>query len=252
VTDRDAFRVTNPFGAPNPRASSPPLIRIGPSVVSDLEVGSVTRAKANEPAGAEGHRISGVHERSHGQADPAAPMLAGQAVLDSRWAFEQVIGRDVVARSLASLPEDVRLEYERATPLTWISYATMRAVHDAYARETKEPIERLLDRVLPIAIERSFKTVWRLLLRFTNDEALIARTPLLYSRTRSRGQMTARLERPGVGGCELTGWASIPSRDIHALTISVRTFLQLAGRESVTVVGERTSGGARFRATWKV
>ncbi len=53
------------------------------------------------------------------------------------------------------------------------------------------------------------------------------------------------------GASELSGWASIPSRDIHALTVSIRAFLTLAGRESVTVVGERTSGGARFRVTWK-
>jgi hypothetical protein len=178
-------------------------------------------------------------------------MLAGQAVLDSRWAFEQVLGHDAVLRALATLPPDVRADYERATPMTWISYATMRAVHDAYAREVNERIEDLLDRVLPLALERSFKTVWRLLLRFTNDEALIARAPLLYQRTRSRGTMTAKIERPGVGMCELSGWASIPSRDIHALTVSVRAFLELAGRQSVTVVGERTSGGARFRATWK-
>jgi hypothetical protein len=179
-------------------------------------------------------------------------MLAGQAVLDTRWAFEQVLGCDGVLRALSTLPEDVRSDYERATPIAWIPYATMRAVHDAFAREAREPIEALLDRTVPLALERSFKTVWRLLLRFTNDEALIARAPLLYQRTRSRGTMTARIERPGVGLCELSGWASIPARDIHALTVSIRSFLELAGRQGVTVVGERTSGGGRFRVTWRV
>ena len=199
-------------------------------------------------------RISGVHARSAAvppREASEAPMLSGQAVLDSRWAFERVIGHEALIRALATLPPDVREEYERTTPLTWVSYATMRAVHDAYAREANQPIERLLDQVLPIAMERSFATVWRLLLRVTNDEAIIARAPLLYSRTRSRGTLTARIEMPGVAICELSGWASIPARDIHALTVSVRSFLALAGRNNVTVVGERTSGGARFRATWR-
>ena len=77
-------------------------------------------------------------------------MLAGQAVLDSRWAFEQVIGHEAVTRALGSLPGDVRDEYEQATSLSWVSYGTMRAVHDAYAREAREPIERLLDRAVPL------------------------------------------------------------------------------------------------------
>jgi hypothetical protein len=205
---------------------------------------------------ASGPRSSGVRERVTGgepiARDDSAPMLSGQAVVDSRWAWAQVIGHEAATRALASLPPSVREDYERATPLTWVSYETMRQVHDAYAREAGERVESLLDRVLPLAIERSFKTVWRLLLRFTTDEALIARTPLLYQRTRSRGTMTARVgARPGEGHCDLTGWASIPSRDVHALTVSIRSFLVLAGRESVTVVGERTASGAHFRATWK-
>ena len=211
--------------------------------------GTATRTKALPREPHDGQRISGVHERP---SESEAPMLAGQAVLDSRWAFERVIGHDALTRALATLPEEIREEYVRATPLRWVSYTTMRAVHDAYARETGEPIERLLDRALPLALERSFTTVWRLLLRFTSDEALIVRTPLLYSRTRSRGTMSARLERPGVGINEVTGWGSIPARDIHALTVSIRAFLTLAGRENVTVVGERTSGGARFRVTWRI
>lgn len=199
-------------------------------------------------------RDSGVRERATGrQPSPSAdaPMLAGQAVLDLRWAFDQVLGHDALVRALSSLPVAVREEYEEATSLSWVSYETIRAVHDAFARESGEPIERLLDRAVPLAVERSFKTVWRLLLRFTNDEALVARTPLLYSRTRSRGQLSARLVKPGESLCELSGWASIPARDIHALTVSIRVFLELAGRLGVTVVGERTAGGARFRVTWQ-
>jgi hypothetical protein len=213
----------------------------------------VMRAKPLEAPFAEPGRTSGVHERGFVPAREVsdAPKLAGQAVLDSRWAFDQVIGHDALMRALTTLPREVRDEYEQATPLSWVSYATMRAVHDAYGREAKQPVERLLDRVLPLALERSFKTVWKLLLRVTSDEALIARAPLLYSRTRSRGTLTARIEMPGVGICELTGWASVPARDIHALTVSIRAFLELAGRRNVTVVGERTAAGARFRSTWR-
>jgi hypothetical protein len=195
-------------------------------------------------------RSSGVQPRFAQADDDDAPKLSGQAVLDSRWAFEQVVGAASVRRALDSLPPSTREIYESATPLTWIPYGVMRDVHDAYARQSGRSVEDLLEDVLPKAIERSFATVWRLLLRFTSDEALVARTPLLYTRTRSRGTMTARVVQPGEGVAELTGWASIPQRDIHALAISIRTFLTLAGRAKVSVRGERTASGARFHSKW--
>lgn len=195
-------------------------------------------------------QTSGVMPRLESPVDASAPRLSGQAVLDSRWAFEQVLGKESVARALASLPPSVREAYESATTLTWVPYEVMRDVHDAYGRVAGRPVEALLDDVLPKAIERSFTTVWRVLLRFTSDEALIARTPLLYTRTRSRGAMTARIVERGVGIAELTDWASIPQRDVLALSISIRSFLTLAGRREVRVRGERTATGARFHSTW--
>ncbi len=152
--------------------------------------------------------------------------------------------------ALATLPPGVRELYESTTTLTWVPYEVMREVHDAYGREAGVPVEALFEQVLPKAIERSFATVWRLLLRFTSDDALVARTPLLYTRTRSRGSMKARVIGPGEGLAELTGWASIPQRDIHALAISIRAFLTLAGRAEVSVRGERTATGARFHSRW--
>jgi hypothetical protein len=197
-------------------------------------------------------RSSGVQARFERTDEDDAPKLSGQAVLDSRWAFEQVLGRETVARALSEVPPSIREQYAGATALTWVPYDVMRIVHDAYGRAAGRPVEALLEDVLPKALERSFATVWRLLLRFTSDEALIARTPLLYTRTRSRGAMTARVVEPGVGVADLTGWASIPQRDIHALSISIRSFLMLAGRANVVVRGERTASGARFHSKWRV
>jgi hypothetical protein len=179
-------------------------------------------------------------------------MLAGQAVRDSRWALEQVAGALTVARALESLPPAVREEYESATPLSWVPYETVRAFHDALGREAKEPIERLLERAIPLAMERSFSTVWRVFLRFTTDDALLARAPLIYSRSRNRGKMTARTTGPGEALAEVTGWASIPPRDVLALAVSIRSFLMLAGRKEVTADGSKTATGARWIVRWRV
>lgn len=97
------------------------------------------------------------------------------------------------------------------------------------------------------AIERSFATVWRVFLRFTGDEAIVRRAASIYARTRSRGTMTARLVGPGRGVAEVTGWASIPPRDVRALGVSIAAFLRLAGRTNVAVQGEKTAAGARWQ-----
>ena len=126
-------------------------------------------------------------------------MLHGQAALDFRWACEQVIGPEAVERALASLPENIERRYRELTPLTWVDYETVRLVNDAFAREGDRTIDALFEAVIPQAMERSFKTVWRLLIRFTTDKALIARTPLIYQRTRSRGAMVSEVLAPGRG-----------------------------------------------------
>lgn len=179
-------------------------------------------------------------------------MLSGQAVLDTRWAFEQVLGESTVRRALEGLPASIRTTYEATTALTWVPYAVLRSVHDAYGREAGVPVEMLLERVVPLAMERSFSTVWRVFLRFTGDDALMARAPLVYSRSRNKGTMTARRTAPGEGICELADWPGIPARDVHALGISIRHFMTLAGRERVAVHGEKTRDGARWRVRWKV
>ena len=188
---------------------------------------------------------------SGGEEDDRTPRLSGQAVLDSRWAFQRVIGEEAFARALASLPSALRQEYLAVTPLTWVPYDVMRDVHDAFGLEAGEPVETLLERVIPLAMERSFSTVWRVFMRMTSDAALIQRTPLVYRRSRNRGTMTARLVAPGEGEVVLTDWASIPPRDVHALGISIATFVRLSGRKDVTIEGEKTPSGGRWRVRWR-
>lgn len=180
------------------------------------------------------------------------PRLAGQSLRDLRWAFEQALGADVVARALASVSPEAREAYAGATPMSWVPYATVVEVHTAIAREAGTTMEAILEHAVPLAVERSFRTVWRVLFRFTSDEALIARAPLLYSKTRSKGAMSARVVARGRAVAEVSGWRDMPPRDVLALGISIRALVSLAGREDVTVRGERTAGGAEYTIRWRV
>jgi hypothetical protein len=180
------------------------------------------------------------------------PRLVGQSVRDIRWALERTLGPEVVERALASLPEPIRSEYAEASPLEWVPYATVVSAHEAIAREGNTTMEAMLELAVPLAVERAFKTVWRILLRFTSDDSLISRTPLLYSKTRSKGRMTARRISPGLAVAEIEGWSGMPPRDVRAIALSIETTLRLCGRENVTCSAEPTANGARYEIRWLV
>ncbi len=179
------------------------------------------------------------------------PMLSGQATLDFRWACEQVIGSEATERAIASLPESARRRYGELTPLTWVDYETVRLANDAFAREGERTIDALYEEVIPRAMERSFRTVWRLLIRLTTDRALIARTPLIYQRTRSRGTMISEIVGPGKARVQVTDFHDIPDRDVTALGISIAALLRIAGRSDVKVHGRRAPGGANWTVRWR-
>lgn len=179
------------------------------------------------------------------------PMLAGQSARDMMWALEQTLGREVVAAGLARVPEAERRAYADATPLEWVPYETVVTVHQAIAVAGQTTMEAMIEEAVPFAVRRSFKTVWRLFLRFTSDEALIKRTPLIYARSRSRGAMEARVLEPGKAVAEVRGWSGIPPRDVLALSVGIRELLKIAGRDEVIVRGKATPDGARFDIRWR-
>jgi len=183
--------------------------------------------------------------------DDEPPMLAGQALRDLLWALRQTLGDAIVDEGLAAAPPEARERYVNAHPVSWVSYEDVRAVHQAIADAGQTTMELMLERAVPVSVERSFKTVWRVFLRLTSDAQLLKRTPLLYSKTRSKGRMEADVIGRGKAVAEVTGWgAAMPSRDVRSLALSIETFLTLCGREQVVVRGAPTRDGARFDVRW--
>jgi hypothetical protein len=132
-----------------------------------------------------------------------------------------------------------------------VAYDAVVTCHAAIAREAGTTMEEMLERAVPLAVERAFRTIWRVLLRFTTDATLIARTPLLYSKSRSKGTMTARVVEPGHAVAEIVGWRSMPPRDVRAIALSITTLLKLAHRHDVRVDATATPDGAVYAIRWR-
>jgi hypothetical protein len=180
------------------------------------------------------------------------PSASGVGVIEVRRALIEAVGEPVFARALATLPAELRDEYENISPFGWVKLSTSGAVLDAVAAEAKLDAEALFDRVLRAGVERSFKTVWKVLLHFTSDDALIARTSLVYGKSRNIGQLSARITSPGQVEATLTGWPGMADRHARGIAISMAVVLELAGRKDARYFYHRTADGAVFKLTWRV
>jgi hypothetical protein len=183
---------------------------------------------------------------------PAAePSAAGATITVLRRVLEDTVGVNVVASALSKLPSKVREEFDPITPMTWVPLTTILMAVEYIAVEAHRPSDELMDEAVRRAAELMFRTSWRLLLRFTTDDALLKRTPVLYSKWRNIGQLESRLLAPGRSELWLRGWPGVSERNVRTLGVSIETVLRLAGRKAVRVEWTRTTDGARYIAYWR-
>jgi len=181
---------------------------------------------------------------------PLVPSTAGTSVLDLLKSYEEIVGPDVLAAAREKLPAEIRAELDAMTSLSWMPVTSVARVVDQIAAEAKADPEALLDRAVRLATKRTLTTVWRALLKLTTDAALIARTPIFYSKSRNVGRLHARLVARRRAELTLTEWPSISQRHRRTLAISIETIVTLAGRRDVEVSWEPTADGAVYRLTW--
>jgi hypothetical protein len=180
------------------------------------------------------------------------PCTAGVSVLDVFKSLEDALGEETVKRGIASAPPEMRAEFEALTPIAWFPNTTLSSLIDAVAAAAGLDPEPLLDAAVRRAVERTFKTVWRMFLRFTSDEALIARTPMIYSKARNVGQLVAKVLEPGVAELTLSDWPEVTPRQIRTIGIGIEEVVRLAGRRQVALASSRSADGAIYRLTWRV
>ncbi len=180
------------------------------------------------------------------------PRASGGLIQKERVALEKIVGAEVVVEALATLPDDRRREYDELGALTQIRASTVEMVYQAVADHTGRDVFRMHREIVRVSVESALRTVWRVLLRFTTDQALVRRTPLFFSKGLSRGKLNARIVRPGQAEIRLTDWPEVPPLQINGIAAAIEAVLSCAGRENVRVEGHPTLDGACMVATWHV
>ena len=161
------------------------------------------------------------------------PGVSGTVVRANRQAFAELLGEEVVTEWLAS---DRRFEFwNSAMAVGWVELGLVEeSVVALGGMVAKDPVWLNMEATRK-GTARAFKTVWRVLLRLTTDDALVARAPILYKRAFNVGRMEYVSMGPHKGELRLSGWRAPPAFHMHGLRAGIETMLRVAGRHDAQV-----------------
>jgi len=182
----------------------------------------------------------------------SAPRVSAVIFISQRGVMEELYGKAAVTRAISKLDPELAAEIGALLPVSWISSDATLLFFEAVAVEADITVGVVQRDVVRIGVERTVRTIWRVLLRFTSDDALVRRTPMIYSKTFDRGAMTTRIAGPGRAEIVITGWPAMPQVHADGITYGVEAVLRVAGRQDVKVEHHKRIDGALYVATWKV
>jgi hypothetical protein len=179
------------------------------------------------------------------------PCVAGTTVLETRRVLEEMLGAPTVEAALAKLPVADRARYDETLPVSWVPTRILDEFTLELANLTGRTAENITVSAARMSVERSFRTVWRMLLRVTTDEMLVTKTPSFYARSFNVGSLTSKIPRPGIAELVLHGWPDVSDLQILGLGAGVEATLKVAGRQGVRMQTKRTFDGAQLTASWR-
>jgi hypothetical protein len=218
-----------------------------PGEQGDEDPGSMRRVAGTSNAYPRLDRISAEMTRP-GVALPAN--ITGTIVRAHLDKLESVAGRSIVAQALGALPPEDAETLRTVSPLGWVPVRVFDRFYEEVAERARRDVAALHWEVGRECTVDTFRTVWRMLIRFTSDEALVSRTPLLYARTYDTGRLEAEVRGPGEAVLTLTGWPRVPLFVRRGLCVGISTVLGLAGRRDVTIRDFESRDGAVFKVRW--
>jgi hypothetical protein len=179
------------------------------------------------------------------------PCFSGTSVLDLLTSYRELVGPANVERALGKLPGPMRRRLDELTAMSWLPVSDVTFLVDTISAEAGVEPESTLDDAVRAATRRSFRTVWRVLLHFVSDDALITRTPMIYTRSRNVGSLAARVVSPGHAELVLTRCPSSSDRHLRTLAVGICEVMALVGRKEPSISSRRTADGAVYTLRWR-
>lgn len=176
--------------------------------------------------------------------------VSGGLIVDQRETLGQILGPEGYRTVMQSVPESVRAAYEGAISVSWVPTEVVDQVVTAAARHQGKAPVTFHAELTRRNMENTVSSLWRVLLRFTSDRALIQRTPLFYRKTFDTGTLEGDIPEPGHSVTTLRGYPEISDIHLTGLRVGIETVLSAAGRQNVRGAQERTADGAVVECWW--
>jgi hypothetical protein len=189
--------------------------------------------------------------RSLTRGTPDVPSVSGMATRDLLRTLEELVGSEHYAHAFTQLPTELRSELDALTAVSWLPLTSLSLVLDEVAKASGREVEAMVDEAVRRSIDRTFRTVWRMLLRVTSVEAMLKRTPVIYAKSRNIGQLEARLVEPCHAELVLSGWSDVSERQLRVLAVSIQRVVELSARHDVQISFARTPQGGRYQLRWR-
>jgi hypothetical protein len=175
--------------------------------------------------------------------------MSGAVLTTGREVTRELIGAAAYERALASVPPEIAAEYRQATAVSWVPFAVVEPVMEAMAHAANRDTLALQEEVARITMDRSLRSIWRVFLRLTSNEALLSRMPAIYARSYNYGRVIVSFPDRGRAIIELTDWPMAPMHLLRSIRVGIEVTLQAVGRPNARVVLDRTPRGAVFAAS---
>lgn len=181
-----------------------------------------------------------------------AQSVSGTNVRDTHRVLVELVGSEVAERALGGMDPERRDAYVQALPVSWVPLDIAEEVVVRIAEEAGRAPGVLIEQAARRGVERTLRTVWRMLLRVTTDRALVTRAPILYAKTYRVGEMIADVPEPGRAVVRVRGWPGMSELQRIGLRAGIEGVLSVAGRRDVRGRERVLPDGAEFTLTWRV
>ncbi len=172
--------------------------------------------------------------------------MFGLVMLEQRRVVERMLGPEGYQRALSRLPEERRVEYASIGMFSWCRTTTVAMFMIEAANEADLDSHVFTARVVREGFGRVMRTVWRLFVSFSSDEAIVRRAAIVYTKALDRGKAKAFVEVPGHMVLEISEWQDIHAIDIVAIASGIEAALEVAGRKVLIVHKRLPNNVVRF------
>ena len=176
--------------------------------------------------------------------------ISGAMVRGHIEALRVRIGSSAYDEIFAQLSLEDREELMLVTPLSWVHIAALERLYIPIAARSDTTVESLHTEIASKVVGRAVTTIWKALLRFTSDQGLVTRAPLVFKRAYRQGKLEVMKAEPGHAILHVSSWPGMSEFAIRGFRVGIESTLRAAGRRDPKGTSHATPDGAVLELAW--